>query len=78
MANQMPSMKARDLLAMLQRKPLSYVVVRQTGSHRRMESPYYPPLTFAFHDGDTIGAGMVRKILVNSVGLTTDEIAGIL
>jgi hypothetical protein len=38
-----------------------------------MESPGYPPLTFAFHDKATIPAGLVRKILVRDVGLAEDE-----
>jgi len=32
-----PSMKAKRLLATLERKPLGYSVVRQSGSHRRLE-----------------------------------------
>lgn len=68
-----PSMKAKKLLAILERKPLGYRVARQSGSHRRMESPAYPPLTFAFHDKATIPAGLVRKILVRDVGLAEDE-----
>jgi len=68
-----PSLKAKRLLAILERSPLSYRVVRQSGSHRRMESQSYPPLTFAFHDKATIPAGLVRKILVRDVGLAEDE-----
>ncbi len=68
-----PSLKAKKLLAVLERSPLSYRVARQSGSHRRMESPGYPPLTFAFHDKATIPAGLVRKILVRDVGLEEDE-----
>ena len=66
-------MKAKRLLAVLERKPLAYEVVRRSGSHRRMQSPDYPPLTFAFHDGATIPAGLVRKILVKDVGLDEEE-----
>jgi predicted RNA binding protein YcfA (HicA-like mRNA interferase family)/predicted RNase H-like HicB family nuclease len=66
-------MKAKRLLAVLERKPLGYRVARQSGSHRRMESPNYPPLTFAFHDKATIPSGLVRKILVRDVGLAEDE-----
>jgi predicted RNA binding protein YcfA (HicA-like mRNA interferase family) len=66
-------MKAKRLLAVLERKPLSYRVTRQTGSHRRMEAPGLPPLTFAFHDKATIPAGLVRKILVRDIGLAEDE-----
>lgn len=66
-------MKAKRLMAVLERKPLSYRVARQAGSHRRMEAPGRSPLTFAFHDDATIPAGLVRKILVKDVGLAEDE-----
>ncbi len=66
-------MKAKQLLAILERKPLSYRVGRQTGSHRRLLSPDYPPLMFAFHDNATIPARGVRKTLVNEVGLAEAE-----
>ena len=68
-----PSMKAKRLLAILEREPLGYRVVRQAGSHRRMEAPGRPPLTFAFHDKATIPSGLVRKILTRDVGLAEDE-----
>jgi predicted RNA binding protein YcfA (HicA-like mRNA interferase family) len=68
-----PSMKARDLLAILQREPLSYEVVRQRGSHRRLRAPDRPPLTFAFHDRATVAPGLVRKILCRDVGLAEQD-----
>ncbi len=68
-----PSLKAKKLLAVLERSPLNYRVARRSGSHRRMQSPDYPPLTFAFHDKATIPAGLVRKILTGDVGLAEDE-----
>jgi predicted RNA binding protein YcfA (HicA-like mRNA interferase family) len=71
--NPFPSMKAKRLLAALERQPLSYEVVRRSGSHRRMQSPSYPPLTFAFHDSATIPGGLVRKILVKDVGLDEEQ-----
>lgn len=71
--SQFPSMKAKRLLAILEREPLSYRITRQRGSHRRMENPGRPPLTFAFHDHTTIPAGLVRKILVKDIGLAEDE-----
>jgi predicted RNA binding protein YcfA (HicA-like mRNA interferase family) len=71
--SQFPSIKAKLLLVILERKPLDYRVVRQSGSHRRMESPGNPPLTFAFHDKATIPGGLVRKILTKDVGLAEDE-----
>ena len=67
-----PSMKARQLLAVLSRPPLRYRVVRQTGSHRLLRSAGgYPPLTFAWHDRAT--ARVVRDVLVNDVGLSVQE-----
>jgi predicted RNA binding protein YcfA (HicA-like mRNA interferase family) len=71
--NPFPSMKAKRLLAILEREPLSYKVKRQSGSHRRMESKGHPPFTFAFHDKATIRPALVRKILVKDVGLAEDE-----
>jgi predicted RNA binding protein YcfA (HicA-like mRNA interferase family) len=68
-----PSLKAPRLLSILSRAPLRYRVVRQRGSHRKLEADGRPPLTFAFHDADTVPGGMVRKILVEQVGL--DEAA---
>ncbi|HEU4736348.1 MAG TPA: type II toxin-antitoxin system HicA family toxin [Solirubrobacterales bacterium] len=66
-------MKAKRLLAVLEREPLNYRVSRQSGSHRRMEAPGLPPLTFAFHDKATVPSGLVRKVLVRDVGLAEDE-----
>ena len=65
-------MRARRLLAILERKPLGYRVTRQSGSHRRLEARGRPPLTFAFHDNATIPAGLVRKILIKDIGLAED------
>ena len=68
---QFPSHKARQLLAIHSREPLAYAVVRQQGSHRRLQSTNgYPPLSFAWHDGATIPPGLVRKVLVKDVGLS--------
>jgi predicted RNA binding protein YcfA (HicA-like mRNA interferase family) len=66
-------MKAKRMLAVPERKPLDYRVARQSGSHRRLEAPGRPSLTFAFHDNATIPAGLVRKILVRDIGLAEDE-----
>ena len=71
-------MKAKDLLALLSREPLAYYVHRQKGSHKTLCSEKYPTLTFAFHSGQTIPPGMVRKILIKDVGLTPDEISALL
>lgn len=66
-------MKARRLLAILERMPLSYRVVRRAGSHRQLRSDDYPPVTFAFHDRITISPNAVRKALIDEVGLTEEK-----
>jgi predicted RNA binding protein YcfA (HicA-like mRNA interferase family) len=71
------SMKARELQRLLKRA-LGYEVTRQSGSHRRLEAPGRPPLTFAFHDSDTIAPGLVREILVKQVGLSEEEAEAVL
>jgi len=69
-----PSLKARKLLAILQRKPLSYSVHRQKGSHRIMRSASgYPEINFSGHEADTIGPRLVKKILCEDVGLGEAE-----
>jgi predicted RNA binding protein YcfA (HicA-like mRNA interferase family) len=64
--------RVRKFRTLLQRE-LGYVVVRSSGSHKTLHAPGRPPLTLAFKDGDSIGAHMVRDILVKQVGLTLDE-----
>jgi predicted RNA binding protein YcfA (HicA-like mRNA interferase family) len=65
-----PSLKARKLLAVLCAEPLRYEVVRQRGSHRRLQAPGHPPVVFSFHDGQTIRPATVKHILCNQVGLS--------
>ncbi len=61
------------MLRVLLREPLGYEVVRQNGSHRKLESSNgYPVLWFSFHDGITVPGGAVKKILVKDVGLDED------
>lgn len=66
-------MKANDLLAVLMRAPLNYEIVRQKGSHRTMEADGRPRVRFSYHDGATVPPGVVRHILVKTVGLAADE-----
>ena len=69
-----PALKGQQLLAILLREPLAYVVVRQKGSHRRLRSSNgHPEIGFSFHDGATISGSLVRKILVADVGLSEEE-----
>jgi len=62
-------------MALLQRDPLGYRVVRQKGSHRRLESdrPGAHPIGFAYHDGATVPSGVLRKWLLDLAGLSEEE-----
>jgi predicted RNA binding protein YcfA (HicA-like mRNA interferase family) len=71
-----PSMKAADLYRIL--RSLGYETDRVNGSHKRMKAGKHPPLTFAFHDGQTIPPGLVKKILTKDIGLSEEEIRNIL
>jgi predicted RNA binding protein YcfA (HicA-like mRNA interferase family) len=75
---QFPSTTGAKLLRVLKRKPLKYRVVRQSGSHRRLEADGRPPIGFSFHDQQEICGGVVRDILVDGVGLTPEEALGLL
>jgi predicted RNA binding protein YcfA (HicA-like mRNA interferase family) len=67
-------MRGRELRRVLSRNPLSYKTVRQRGSHRTLESPNgYPQLIFSFHDRQEIPPRVVKKILVQDVGLDEDH-----
>lgn len=73
-----PSLKARELLAVLMREPLGYRIVRQRGSHRRLEAEGRPSLTFSFHDGADVAPGLVRKILCRDVGMDEESARNLL
>lgn len=68
-----PSLKAKQLLRVLTRKPLSYRVVAQNGSHRKLESAGRPSVNFAWHDGATVPPSKVKKLLVTKIGLSEEE-----
>ncbi len=62
------------MLAILRRNPLSYEVVRQKGSHRRLESDAGdPPIGFWCHDREELSGSVVKEILVKQVGLSEAE-----
>lgn len=75
---QFPALRWPQLKRILERQPLSYEVVRETGSHRRMEAAGRPPLVLAFHSADDVPPGLVRKILVKDVGLSEAEALALL
>lgn len=78
-AGEFPSLKAKQVLAVLMRGPLGYEVVRQNGSHRKLESPNgYPPIGFSAHDGATVAPRAVKDLFVSKVGLSEDEALSLL
>lgn len=68
-----PALQAPKLLRLLCRKPLSYKIERQEGSHRMLVSPDFPPFPFAWHDKQEVPPGLVRKTLCKDVELTESE-----
>lgn len=68
-----PTMKACKLLNILLRKPLNYRIMRTRGSHRTLISPDRPRIVYSYHDSEELSGHMVRKILVNGVGLNESE-----
>lgn len=70
---QFPAVRWPKLRRVLERRPLFYKVVRESGSHRRLEAPDRPSLILAFHNDEDIPPGLVRKILVKDIGLGEAE-----
>ena len=68
-----PTVKARELLNILKRNPLNYVIMRTRGSHRTLFSPSRPRILYSYHDSEELSGYVVKKILVNGVGLKESE-----
>ena len=66
-----PSVKANKLLAALVR--IGWTVAWQSGSHRRLKRPGFPNYTFAFHDGEEVGPGLVAQI-AKKTGLRPEDL----
>jgi predicted RNA binding protein YcfA (HicA-like mRNA interferase family) len=58
-------------LAALQR--IGWRVVRRKGSHRILERDGWTRVTFAFHEGETIGPPMLARI-AGRTGLRPDDL----
>ncbi len=67
MGDSWPSVRASDLIRVIERH--CGPPIRQRGSHRRYKGKD-DEFTFAYHDGVEITGNMVRRVLVNDVGLT--------
>ena len=71
MGEQWPSMTGRQMDKILRR--ICGAPRRQSGSHRMFVSLTGDTFTFAVHDRKTIPGGLVRRILVEDVGLHPDQ-----
>ena len=65
------SVKAKQLLAALLR--IGWTVSWQNGSHRRLKRAGWANFTFAFHDGDEVGAGLLSRI-AKKTGLRREDL----
>ena len=65
------SIKARQLLAALLR--IGWGVTWQKGSHRRLKRDGWPNYTFAFHDNEEIGPGLLPQI-AKKTGLAPEDL----
>jgi predicted RNA binding protein YcfA (HicA-like mRNA interferase family) len=57
----LPPIAGRDLIAILKKQ--GFVVVRQKGSHARLEHKDNRKTTVPLHAGERVGRGLLRKIL---------------
>jgi hypothetical protein len=71
-------MRAGQFLALLMREPLAYKITRQRGSHRTLEAAGRPKLLWSYHDRATVPPGVIRKYLVNQIGLSEAEALALL
>jgi predicted RNA binding protein YcfA (HicA-like mRNA interferase family) len=76
--SEFPSIKAKQLLRILAREPLSYRETRRAGSHRRLVADGRPSITFAFHDSRNLSPREVRNVLCKQVGLDEAEALALL
>ena len=69
-----PSVKAKRLLAALIR--IGWTVAWQNGSHGRLQRLGWPNYTFAFHDSEEIGPGLLGQIAKKTGLGPEDSVAG--
>jgi predicted RNA binding protein YcfA (HicA-like mRNA interferase family) len=72
---QLPILNSRKLIAALERA--GFVVVRQKGSHARLQHADGRVVTVPGHPGQDVGRGLLRKIL-RDAELSRDEFIDLL
>lgn len=71
----LPLLTARHIIAALERA--GFLVVRQKGSHVRLQHPDGRVVTVPDHRGQPVGRGLLRKIL-RDAELSRDEFVDLL
>ncbi|MCA9998685.1 MAG: type II toxin-antitoxin system HicA family toxin [Anaerolineales bacterium] len=66
----LPSLNGRQIITALQNG--GFVIVRQKGSHVRLQHPDGRVVTVPLHPGQDVGRGLLRKIL-RDADITRDE-----
>ena len=69
--SQWRSVKAKQLLDALLR--IGWEVAWQRGSHQRLKRSGWPNYTFAFHDNEEVGPGLLAQI-AKKTGLKPDDL----
>lgn len=69
MGDRWPSLRGRKLAKIIEKH---CECLRRSGSHRRYQGRY-KEFTFAYHDGDEITGNIVRRVLIDVVGLSEAE-----
>jgi predicted RNA binding protein YcfA (HicA-like mRNA interferase family) len=70
-----PVVRGKDLITALTR--VGFEVVRTKGSHRFLKHPDGRATVVPVHSGETIGVGLLRKIL-RDAELTVEELTALL
>ena len=73
-----PSLRASELLRLLQKEPIRYRILLARGSHRVLVAEGRPRIIFAFHEARTVPGWMVRRVLVEQAGVAESEALRIL
>jgi len=68
---QYPSLTGKQLIALLKKK--GFLSIRQKGSHVFMQHPDGRATVVPVHSGETIGPGLLSKIL-KDIEMTKDEL----
>ena len=71
----LPALTSRELISALRRA--GFEIVRQRGSHARLQHPDGRATTVPVHAGEDIGRGLLRKIL-RDVEMTPDDLIELL